>query len=540
MSIWKTIAKNEIRLATYRFRKNRRLFFLYLFFFLTFWGLYFGPNLLDIFLPEFLSHYGYLYLDQLILYFEYFFFLIFLLNIMLPLYNLYNNKGNKIKEIILASPIKPKEIFFGMFIWKWPFYILFVLFVGPLFTSLLNQIGDLTIFHFVVIYLCIFGLIVFSQLIGNVISNLIEYKINRSQKAQNTRKIRILAISLILIIFYFFIRFLSTLFLSSPGLKNWLNFFPSYWYSYIVIYLIDPSKVSLIFFNIWIITFLAIFIPILFFFVSYKKSNAFYIIKGSGDSSDLNHGEDKKFFILLRKITLNKWKVLVQTHFKEFFRNEEYILKFFYAVVLNIIFGIVLAISLGEFEWGLINEVQTYKLLEIMIVSWIGSILFGSMSGLYIFIESKDLLNVYKKSLRGTKSLVYSILYFLVYLVIFIDLISVTFFTLIFQLDILLFLVFFIIYFLVNLTVVLEMIGIQCLKPIFKDRKSMIMVNVYILIILQIISLLLTFSVFIPYISNDMEPILALLYIFIIHFGITLGIATVLFFLGIRKISKFE
>ena len=84
------------------------------------------------------------------------------------------------------------------------------------------------------------------------------------------------------------------------------------------------------------------------------------------------------------------------------------------------------------------------------------------------------------------------------------------------------------------------MIGIQCLKPIFKDLKSMVMMNVYILIILHIFSLLLTFSIFIPNISNDMDPILALLYIFMIHFGITSGIAVVLFFLGIRKISKFE
>ena len=462
------------------------------------------------------------------------------MNILLPLYNLYNKKGSRIKGIVLASPIKPKEIFFGMFIWKWPLYILFVLFIGPIFTSLLNQIGNLNIFHYSVIYLCVFGLVVFSQLIGYIISNLIDYKINKSKKAQSSRKIRILTISLIFIIFYFSIRFLSTLFFSSSDLKNWLNFFPSYWYSYIIMYIIDPSIVSFIFFNIWIITFLAIFIPILIFFVAYKKSDAFYIITSSGDFSDLKTGKDKKFFIFLRKITLKKWKVLVQTHFKEFFRNEEYILKFFYAIVLNIIFGIVLAISLGEFNWGLSSEVQIYKLLEIMIVSWIGSLLFGSMSGLYIFIESKNLLNVYKKSLRETKSLIFSILYFLVYLIIFIDLISVTLFTFIFQLDILLILIFIVTYFLVNLTIVLEMIGIQSLKPVFKDRKSMIMMNVYILIILQLFSLLLTFIIFIPYAPNDMDPILALLYIFIIHFGITSGIATVLFFLGIRKISKFE
>jgi len=162
------------------------------------------------------------------------------------------------------------------------------------------------------------------------------------------------------------------------------------------------------------------------------------------------------------------------------------------------------------------------------------------MSGLYIFIESKNLLNVYKKSLRGTKSLIYSILYFLIFLIIFIDIISASLFTLIFQLDIFLFLIFIFTYFLVNLSIVLEMIGIQCLKPVFKDRKSMVMVNIYILIILQILSLLLTFSVLIPYFSNDMEPSLALLCIFLIHFGITSGIALALFFLGIRRISKFE
>jgi len=106
MSIWKTIAKNEIRLVTYRFRKNRRLLFLYLYFILVFWGLYFGPNLIDIFLPEFLHHYGYLYIDDLVLYLEFFFFLIFLLNIMLPLYNLYNKKGNENIIYIIKREMK--------------------------------------------------------------------------------------------------------------------------------------------------------------------------------------------------------------------------------------------------------------------------------------------------------------------------------------------------------------------------------------------------------------------------------------------------
>lgn len=540
MALWKTIAKNEIRLVTFRFRKNRRLFFIYIFSILAFWGLFFGPNVLNIILPEFLSYYAYIYIDELILYFEYFFALIFLLNIMLPLYNLYQKKEHVLKEIIMVSPITPKEIFFGMFIWKIPFYILFVLFIGPLFTSLLSQIGNLTIYHYIVIYLCIFGLLLISQLIGIIVSNLIEYKISKSQKSQNARRIRILSISLILIIVYFILRFLGTLLLSTPELKNWLIFFPSFWYSSIIIYLIDPSMQSLIFFNIWLIIFLAIFIPFLIFAISYKKANQFYTIRRNSESSGLEKGKDKKFYIFLRKITLKKWKLLVQTHFKEFFRNEEYILKFFYTFVLNIILGIILAISIGEFEWGLPYDIQIYKLLEIMIISWIGSILFGSMSGLYIFIESKGLLNTYKKSLRGTQALVYSVLYFLVYLIIISTLISVGIFTIIFQLDFLLLLIFMVTYFIVNVIIVLEMIGIQCLKPVFKDRKSMVMVNAYILIFIQIFSLFLTFNLFIPNVAHNINPTLALLNIFLIHFGISLAIAIMLFFLGLRKISRFE
>ena len=65
MSLWKIIAKNEFRLATYRFRKHRRLFFLYLISGFIYWGFYFGPSLLNILLPQFLSYYAYLYADVL-------------------------------------------------------------------------------------------------------------------------------------------------------------------------------------------------------------------------------------------------------------------------------------------------------------------------------------------------------------------------------------------------------------------------------------------------------------------------------------------
>jgi hypothetical protein len=298
--------------------------------------------------------------------------------------------------------------------------------------------------------------------------------------------------------------------------------------------------VSSTFVNIWIPLSLAIFIPFLIFFVFYKKSNSFYFIKDTGDFYGSKVGKDKKIHVFLRKITLKKWRVLVQTYIKEFFRNDEYIIKFFFTIVLNIILGIVLAISLSEFERDLISVFQIYKLLEIFIVSWIGSILLGSLSGLYIFIESKSLLYAYKKSIRGIKSLIYSFLYFLIYLIIFIDLVSVGLFTIIFQLDLLTVLIFIVTYFILNLNIAFEMIGIQCLKPVFKNRKSMVMINIYILMILQIFSLFLAFSIFVPFISDDIEPTLALLDILMIHFGLNSGIGIVLFFLGLKKINKFE
>ncbi len=540
MSLWKKIAKNEFRLATYRFRKNRRLFFLYLISGFTYWGFYFGPNLLNILLPQFLSYYAYLYADVLVLYFEYFFALIFLLNILLPLYNLYQKKENKVKEIILKLPIKPKDIFLGKFVWKIPFYILFVLFIGPFFTSLLGQLRELTLFHIIIIYLCIFALLIFSQLIGIVISNFVDYKLSNSQKALNFRKIRILAIALILIIIYFLIRFLSTLYFSSPELRNWLIIFPSFWYSTIIIYLIYPTMASLNIYNIWIIIFLAIAIPIIIFIFTYKNSNKFYVVRRESNLLGLNTEKSRSFYNLLRKITLKKWRGLVQTHFKEFFRNEDYMLKFFYTIIINVIFGVVLALSLSQFEFEVINDLQIYKILEIVIISWIGSILFGTMSGAYIFFESKSLLITYKKSLRGPKALIYSIFYFLIFLIVLIDLVSVSVFTFIFNLDIFTVLIFILVYFFLNLIITVEMIGIQCLKPVFKDRKSITMINAYILILLQVISLFLSLLLFIPNVFEDLTPSLALLFIFLIHFGISSGIGSLLFFVGIKRINKYE
>ena len=152
MSLWKVIAKNEIRLKTNRVRKHRRLFFLLIFSFLLFWAAYLGPIILDSILPEFFKIYSGNFEILFVNLIENAFASLFLMYLMYPLFTLFRKEKINQKEILMASPVKSGDIFLGEFLGQLPFYLLFILGIGPFITVLLLQINtELTVFHHLLI-----------------------------------------------------------------------------------------------------------------------------------------------------------------------------------------------------------------------------------------------------------------------------------------------------------------------------------------------------------------------------------------------------
>jgi len=550
LSLWKVIAKNEIRLKTSRFRRNRKLFFIVLFSVFLFWATYFGPALFDAILPETIKSYSNIiepYITPLI---ELSFMKLFLFYIMSPLFMLYRRSEIGHKDFLLATPIKPADIFLGEFIGQLPFNFLIILGIGPFLNSLLLQIKpNMMFYHHLIFYIITFVLLVFGLLLGTLLAIWLERKMAIKSKLNRLSYPYLCFLTILIIIFFYFFHFFPNFVENNPELKEWLIFYPSYWYSNILIYLINPVFIESYFLNIWLNIGLAIIIPLLIFYISYKKIHKTFDLGKIQDITSTYIKKEEKTYDFLRKITPQKYRNLIITQLKVFVRKKENIPKLIYIGVITAILGSFMFFSLDE---SLLNvetfmvispfvaQILYFKYLLVMILSWIGGLIFSIFIGFYVLISSKNILFLYRKSIRGPKALIYSFFYLMVYLILLFDIILTIFFSILFPLDYLTALTFFFFYFLVSLILLIQAIGIQCIRPLFDERGKNIFFNVYIIIVLQVISLFIAIFIVVPIVPLYIDHSLGLLYILLITTITSLGFAFILLYFGIRKLNRIE
>ena len=543
MSLWKTIVKHEIRLKTYRYRKNRTSFLIIIYAIFVYWGFYLGPNLFDIIISNIAQEIPSEFVFVFVKFIEYFFTSFFLIILIYPLYNLYRKAEIGHSEILLASPIKPGDIFLGEFLGKLIFYFLLILGFGPVIISLLNQIRVLNFLQYIIIYSSLFMLLAFSFLIGLIIANLLEHKMTKSAIAKDLGKSFLLLLSIIVIALFYILRFFFDIILSNPKYKIWLMLYPSFWYSNIILFGIDPSLNLLNSFSnyLFVITniSLGIIIPSLLLYISYKKADSFYTLEGHTENEVFISKKEGRYYKFIRKITPQKWRGLIITQFKQFLRKKENLFKMIYILALISVIGVTIIFSLENpvlARYDIINR----KLLGIIIVSWIGGLLFGVLMGLHIFIDSKQLLFQYKSTPRGVKALVYSYIYEIIYLILILDIILTFFFTLLFQLELIYSLIFFITFWLYCFVIQLQAIGVQCFNPLFKERGKQAYLISYFVIFLQVVSFFLALLIFIPFASVTLNNSLGLMYILFINLVFTSGFSFLTILFGLSKIQKIE
>jgi len=543
MSLWKIIVKHEIRLKTYRYRKNRKLFLLIIYAIFLYWGFYLGPNLFDIIISNVAQEIPSEFVSFSVKFIEYFLTSFFLIILIYPLYNLYRKAEIGHNEILLASPIKPGDIFLGEFLGKLIFYFLIILGMGPIIISLLNQIRTLNILQYIMIYSSLFLLLAFSFLIGMIIANLLEFKMTKSKLAKDLGKSFLLLLSIIVVGMFYILRFFFDIILSNPKYKIWLMCYPSFWYSNIILYAIDPSLNlfnSLSNYLFVIANFsLGIIIPSLLLYFSYKNADHFYSLEGNTENEVFISKKEGRFYKIIRKITPQNWRGLIITQFKQFLRKKENLFKIIYIGALISVTGIIIIISFEDPRL-LRYDILNLKLLIIIVVSWVGGMLFGVLMGLHIFIDSKQLVFQYKSTPRGIKALVYSYIFEIFYLILILDIILSFFFTLIFQLGLVYSLIFFITFMLYCIAIQLQAIGIQCFNPLFEERGKHGYLISYFIICLQIISFIIALFMLVPFASNTLNNSLGLLYILLINLALTLGFSLLIIHIGLIKIQKIE
>lgn len=551
MTLWIKIAKNEIRLKTYKFRKNRKLFFIIIFALFLFWAIYVGPALFDIILPDLLKSFSSSLKTVLHPLIEYSFMIFFVIFIMYPLFMMYRKLEIGIKDIVLSAPAKAGDILFGEFIGQLPFYLLFILAIGPLGTSLMIQLNpELNYFHYIMFYLIIFALISFGLLIGTILTNWLEHRILQSKKTKRLGNSLFLLLPFIVILMVYSFHTIFTIFDYFKELKFLVNFIPSFWYSNMLLYFIDPSLTSGYFLNFWVYLLLIILVPIIISIITYKKAEMFYDLEYPIQDKSRFPKIEKIMIKIIKKITPSKYKTLVVTQFKEFIRKRENINRLIYLIGLNIVFAIFLYLSLPEpllsineisFQFGYFKiEVVNFNFLIMMILSWIGGFTYGVFMGIYVFINTKEILFIYKKSIRSVKTIIISFLYNMVIIIIISDIILTSIFSILFILDFLTALTFFITYLLTSLIILSQAIAIQSIKPLYKERGKFIYFNIYLIVFLQILSFLLALLIFVPNVHYSINYSEGLILTIFLYYAMSLGISFILVFIGIKFLSRVE
>jgi hypothetical protein len=128
----------------------------------------------------------------------------------------------------------------------------------------------------------------------------------------------------------------------------------------------------------------------------------------------------------------------------------------------------------------------------------------------------------------------------MLYLIIFLDIGLTIFFGIVFPLDLFTALTFFILYLADSLIVLIQAIGFQCFRPLFSERGKNVYFNIYFIMLLQVISLLLSIFLIMPLIPFTYDHSLGLIYVLLINLGISLSIAVLFIYLGIKRLEKIE
>jgi hypothetical protein len=548
MKLWIILARNELRIRTARLKSHRKLFLLLIFGLFLFWATYLGPAFFNAVFPEILLAFSGVLELVLGYVLEYFLMIVFLMFILYPLFTLFRKSEIGIKDIIISSPVKSGDIFLGDFFGQLPFIFLIVLGVGPAAVSLFSQVNpELTLVHYFAIYLVIFLLMSFSLIIGTILANWIELKISTNKKIKSSSNSFLLLLSFIVIISFYIFHFVFNLGYNNLVFKDWLSIFPSFWYSNIILYIINPALVESYVVNIWLSLILAIGIPIIVFFFSYRKAEKFYGFEPQLEKNLVLKEHEGIFFKIIRRITIKKYRMLVIVQFKNFLRKRENITKLIYSIAFTGVLGLFIFLSLDSpltsINDYLLGElvsipVEFFDLMVLTIISWMGGLIFGMMMGISSIFDSKEILYLYKKAARGVNTSILAFIYLMTYVLLFYSMILTIFFTLLFSLDFFTLGFFFSTYFINCFIFLIQLVGLQCLRPLYGESGKQIYFKIYFIGLLQVISLLISLFIAIPLFPIVIDYSTGFIFILFINIGISATIAIVMLLLGLLKLNR--
>ena len=542
MSRWKKIAAMQIKQKTYFLRKHRKLFLLIIYGILFYWAFYLGPNLFDIIIPNNFKPEVSKYLSNIILFVDYFISSLFLVIFIYPFYNLYKGQVKEYDFFIISSPVQAGDILLGEFFGDLIVHSAVILLIGPVLISIILQITVLNVFQYVVIYLAFLGLFALALLLGTIFAKVIEVKLG-GQRTKQSKAPYLCLIFLGIMIFLSIFRFIIKFYINYPVFKNVLLFYPPSWYSNIILNTLNLINNDSYIFGIWPNIFLAINIPVIIFYIAYKKADKLYSLDFTQET---NIQKKQKFRNLKKLLPFKSSENIILTQFKGFFRNKENIIRLISIFLYNFFVSGLILISITTSTLEFVKNMLSSKFLIVLLISWLNGLVFGSILGMNNFLQSKDLVFRYKSSPRGIKSLILSYLFLFLTILMFGGLIFTIFNTVLFQFNLFEIILFFLFFSLNGLMIFIQIISIQCIYPFFKEQETNIHFLIYFIGLLQVISIIISLSIWIPLFPYEIQLItpfdfyIGFSNIILTHLIISLMMTAVIFIFGIIKINDLE
>jgi len=507
---WRTIAKNEIRLWTTKFRKNRKRFFYILtaivisinIIFILLNRFYFIPfrenNLFEKLFTTFIiipnipgisesqiyqlqgvflntNIFSSVFIQLLPPIIEMLCFFIFFMALTFPIQTSIQQLNVSHFEIVLSSPIKPKDMMLGNFLGRVPIYTIADFIVVPILWSILSIFIPISEISYLTIAIVVLILFIVGTFIGTITASYISLKLGQSKGGAEKAKIYLFLFSIIIAIPIFTMSSFPYVF-TDPNVQFVLKFIPTTWFGDIITYTIMPNYLPIEFLLLFFVISGAFSIGLIA--LGYKYGDRFYSLELGTRVETVRIIEENSGYKLLRRV----FGILFVTQAKEFFRRKENILRLVYSMVIAMLVPLstLMFSSNGSTPFDVLTGDVMPVEYVLLLTGWILAVMIGPMLGSFIMVRSKDMIWIFKKSPRGIESLIipYLQVNFLMTIIISIPIIIlVAIFTAAGLVYSLLFSIGTIVWVFSALAIA---IGIQCWRPAFKEKSPNMSINIFI------------------------------------------------------------
>lgn len=399
---WTTVAKTQLRILTSRVRRFRVGFFIVVTAILFIWAFYGAPAIVSSLVPN-IQSLGSLLLPYIGSYVDFIFIMVFAFFIIYQLSAAFQAKGEGQHEMLLATPIKEGDIFLGEYLGKMPVYLWGILFLVPLIVSLLQSVFIISALDIVIITFIVFGLVAVASWIGAILTGYAIKKLSRSVRGKDIGRALAILLALVFMAAYYGLLYLGQGAISNPNLRAWLQISPSSWFANLLNAIIGaPLPLSWLGWELSFI-FVVIFSFVLFF-GGYRLAPHFYSLDIASTQMTYSIVNENIYFRFLRWLLPRAWKGVVITQLKNFLRRKENIAKLAYLIIIVILF-----LFIGDYGFNS-NSSGSFGTsgndFAIIFFPWLLDLFVGIQLGTFIFVNSKDMIWIFKQSPRNIKTLV--------------------------------------------------------------------------------------------------------------------------------------